>query len=329
MRSPTRDLLLAICTSVVLSGCGGYIRPPPMSSPEIADEVDEAGNQMIDELIALRSRILEIEFRLTRAASPLCGKWNRPHVGVLVTKRSSFKERNIREVASDMLLASDDVTIIYVVPGAPFDRAGLRAGDELISIAGKRTKSAAGLMQRLLELEGASTVNVRYRRDGVLEKDAAVLLDPACPVRFGYATSALIVPWQVKRVYIAIPLGLLKYATDDSTLAIAMAHQLAHSLFDKPDDEPFDRETRADSMGLRIAAAAGFDVGVATAYWEAVAAEYPSLIQRGRHERAKNHGPEEVHEQLPHGDIARRLETIRDEIERQSSDPDGSARGGD
>jgi predicted Zn-dependent protease len=127
-------------------------------------------------------------------------------------------------------------------------------------------------------------------------------------------------------VLIAIPLGLLKYATDDATLAIAMAHQLAHALSDRPGEDPFDSEVRADSLGIRIAAAAGFEVSVATAYWEGVAAEYPSLIDRERRGAARNRRSPTPYEMLAHGDIARRLEGIRSEIERQSGGPSGGAR---
>ena len=328
MRGSTRDFLVAMFTSFLLCGCGGFIRPPPVTPTEISEEVDEFGSEMIDELVAARARIQDIEFRLLRAASPLCGQWNRPYVGVLVTEQESFKEPKIREIAGDMLRTGEAATIVHVARGGPFDRAGLRAGDELISIAGERIESSDDLMERVLALEVGSTVSVRYRRDGILESNAMVRLDPACPVRFGYATSPLIVPWQVERVLIAIPLGLLKYATDDATLAVAMGHQLAHSLFDRPGDDPLDSEMRADSLGLRIAAAAGFDVSVATAYWEGVAAEYPTLIHRESQGTASVYGLETRYELLPHGDIARRLEGIRSETLRQSGGPIAGARGG-
>jgi len=329
MRSSTRNFLLAMSTSFALCGCGGPIRPPPMTPTEISEEVEEIGGEMIDELVAARARIQDIEFRLLRAASPLCGQWNRPYVGVLVTEKGSFKERKIREVAGDVLLTSEAVTIVHVARGGSFDRSGLRAGDELISIAGEQIESADDLMKRVLELEVKSTVVVRYRRDGILEGSAMVRMDPACPVRFVYATSPLIVPWQVERVLVAIPLGLLKYATDDATLAVAMAHQLAHALFDKPGDDPLDSEKRADSMGIRIAAAAGFDASVATAYWEGVAAEYPTLIHRESPGTAAIYGLETRYEMLAHGDIARRLEGIRSEIERQAGAPHRGGRGAD
>ncbi len=145
-------------------------------------------------------------------------------------------------------------------------------------------------------------------------REAQMPLEMTCPIRYALATSPLIVPWQRKRLVITIPLGLVRYAKDDAKLAIAMAHQMAHALFDRPRDDAIGAETRADYLGLQLASKAGYDVGSAIEYWEDVAMEYPSLISeasaRWRPLSWGQRGEIEYNE-LPHADIARRLNSIR------------------
>ncbi|MBW2294770.1 MAG: hypothetical protein JRG94_21025 [Deltaproteobacteria bacterium] len=80
---------------------------------------------------------------------------------------------------------------------------------------------------------------------------------------------------------VIVPMGVMRLVDDDDALAVVLAHELAHALFDDKEESWPVQEARADRYGLLIAASAGYEVAGAVAYWEAVASEYPWLIDDG------------------------------------------------
>ncbi len=53
-----------------------------------------------------------------------------------------------------------------LVPSGPADKAGVRAGDQLVALAGQEVRTAAALQARLDGLRGGQQVSVRLLRDG-------------------------------------------------------------------------------------------------------------------------------------------------------------------
>jgi membrane-associated protease RseP (regulator of RpoE activity) len=314
--------LSATLATFALAGtlsCVAPVAPPEVTLAELDESLEDLGTEMIEDLVEQRGRLLEMEYRLTTTAAPLCGESNRAHAGVLFTQAESFDE-SVRDVASEALLIGDGIAIVAVVDGGPFARAGIRTGDQLIRFNGKPVKSPDDFMNKLLKVEAGARVGIAIHRDGMPHPLIHVRMKPSCPVRFAFSPNSWIIPWQDQRVIITVPLGLLKFAPSDDVLAVALSHQLGHALFDKANDEALQSETRADTMGLRIAGFAGYDIDVAPKYWEDVAAEYPELIEpAGKYWRplAWEHSTRaRRYAQPPHPDIARRMEPLRQEIAR-------------
>jgi len=255
---------------------------------------------------------MDIEYRLTRSAAARCGEISRPHAGVLLAMPDPTSGREAGSVASDA------PTIVYVVPGGSFDRAGLRAGDGLVALDGEPVRSSADVLTLMLSSGTRRSVRVTARRGDAPDLELDVPLEPACPIRLGLATSALLIPWQTQRLLLSIPIGLTHHVDDDATLATVVAHQMAHALYDKPDDDAITAEQRADRIGLEMAAAAGYEILGAPAYWEDVAAEYPVLIgdaPPGWRPLAWTQDQRIDRSGLPHPEIARRLGPLRAAID--------------
>src|SRR6266571_2157852 len=70
-------------------------------------------------------------------------------------------------------LEPEGVKISEVMPGAPGERAGLRAGDEILAIDGVRVATVAELIERVGEKGIGETAKLTLRRGG---KDASVTL---------------------------------------------------------------------------------------------------------------------------------------------------------
>jgi membrane-associated protease RseP (regulator of RpoE activity) len=302
---------------VAISGaCASRVKldAPKVSKEEEKEAVEALGTEMLLDLVEQKKRLVDIEYRLTKAVARQCGTMRRPHAGVLVGTRSSFDDAEIRPLAEDVLTDSEELTILHLVPGGPFARAGFELGDHILALDGGSVRSEADLTKFLLESATRRSVEVTFSRGTSAEQEASVTLEPTCPIRLGLASDALLIPWQTERLLVRMPLGLLRFAKDDSTLAVAAAHQIAHALFDLPDDDALKAEKRADRNGLRLAAAAGYDIQAAASYWEEVAIEYPVLIgEAGPRWRplAWKQGRRAGYDELWHPDIARRMESIR------------------
>lgn len=60
----------------------------------------------------------------------------------------------------------DGNRILFVEGASPADRAGLRAGDELVSLDGAAIRDEGALVERLRRLALGSNVRLVFRRDG-------------------------------------------------------------------------------------------------------------------------------------------------------------------
>jgi hypothetical protein len=318
MIKPCTTSVVPLCLVAALVACAPRVQLPELTDTEIDDAVANVATKMIDELVDVRSRLLDLEYRLTKTAVGLCNV-TLAHPGVLITRQGAYEHEGVKAAVSSRVAATEDLTIVHVVPGGPFSRAGLRAGDRVLTIDGRALRTTEDFSVFLFDFEGQDPVRVGFQRPGEEAREIEVQLDHTCPVLFRLATSAMIVPWRDGLV-VSVPLGLMRYARSDDELAVALGHQLAHVLFDQPDDDEFEGEAGADRRGLRIAAAAGYDISKAASYWEGVAIEYPWLAlpsRRGGRPRANQWRARwQYYDGFPHHDIARRMDGIRSEVDR-------------
>lgn len=77
-------------------------------------------------------------------------------------------------VPSDTIIQSEPVKVAQVAPGLPADKAGIKVGDELLSVAGAQMTDATKLTTLTKEHVG-KTIEIVYRRDAA-EKTASVTL---------------------------------------------------------------------------------------------------------------------------------------------------------
>lgn len=301
---------------MALAGCSGGaqpVRPPDLTKAEAQAAAQRVGHEGLAELVAARAGIKNLEYALTTEAARYCGELTRPRAGILLADPKKFADHDLEDIARQKLALGDAPTVVHVVPGGPFERAGLQTGDELLAVDDEGMETSGHFSQLLNETGQRTSIRVRLRRDG-MERELDVPLVPACPVSFGLATSAMIVPWQHEKLAIAIPLGLVTWSQSEDEFAIAVAHQLAHSLFDRPDEPESDSEARTDRLGLILAAGAGYDVSGAANYWERIAHEYPWLVLPKQEARRSATGRTTwwvAFNKYPHHGIGDRMPAIR------------------
>jgi hypothetical protein len=262
LSSTCRHRIALLLAAIPIWNLVGCVTPAHLGAPNVSPGEQDAAtgemtSKMLLDLVGHRKRILDIEYQLARITAPKCGTMRRPHPGILVTDRKSNAGTNVDGVAFDMKIQSEKLTILYVSPGGSFDRGGLLIGDEILALDDEPTRSAKDIRNLMLSSGTRESVRVKVRRDPGGTFETRIQLDMTCPVRFRLIASPLIIPLQADRLLVSIPLGLVERVRDDSTLAVVIAHQVAHTLFDKADDDALGAEMRADRIGIRMAAAAG------------------------------------------------------------------------
>lgn len=264
----------ALVVALALAGCASD--PGPAASTASEAELVDFGSQMLGTLIEEKSRLLDVAHRLTTASAERCGSLARPRIGALVGSGGTAETEWLREAMARDHGLTDELRVIHLVPGGAFERAGVRVGDALLSIDGKTPRSLGALRQTLLA-ERLALFRLRFRR-GDREWASTLRLDLACPVQFELAAEAELLVRTRDKIIALVPRGLLVYAETDDRLAAALAHQLAHILYDVAGQTDRAAEQRADRHGIALAALADFDPSEAIPYWEDMARVYPWLV---------------------------------------------------
>lgn len=193
--------------------------------------------------------------------------------------------------------------VLGVVAGSPAAAAGLRAGDVLLKANGrpfpspaalaeepKRKKWRAALEATEAQLETelrrgpADLIVLREGRELALRLEAV----SGCVGRVRLARSTQTNAF-ANNGYVLMTTAMLDFIRSDHELAIVLGHELAHNVLKHPDMQDEDgllasfgikagtlwrREEQADRLGLRLAAAAGYDMEAAIPFWRRYLGKY-------------------------------------------------------
>ena len=104
------------------------------------------------------------QVRLARLADKYAGP-KRPPLGVLAADAEEYLARH-PEKAAAVPAGTKGVYVGKIRPDTVAERAGLRTGDVIVGLAGKRLRSMAQLDQYVGTLKAGDQATVRYLRDG-------------------------------------------------------------------------------------------------------------------------------------------------------------------
>lgn len=253
-----------------------------------------------DALRALQAadlRVATIAYRLAVAGEPICPRKTRL-TGLTLHDVSQYAPA-LRDAARDVLGAGERVGVLAVAPNSPAARAGVMAGDFLVSIDGvplspspeAATASYANVAaaQAMLERAAVARVFTLEIERGNVRPGIGLGLHPApvtgCVSQVQLRTSPDIEAKADGRV-LSVSTALLDYVKNDDELALAIAHEMAHNALGHRllletrgirADRAITRADRAeilqveriaDRFGYYLMTRAGFDTGVAPAFWQ-------------------------------------------------------------
>jgi len=246
-------------------------------------------------------RVGAVAYRLALAGTGLCAE-RHPLTGFLFHHLAEYEPRD-RPLMVARYGLDRGPGVLTVIADTPAARAGLVAGDVLLAVNGHPLPTGASVAaepkrekwRRLAdeaegELEAAlrqGPADLRVLRSG---REMAVRLGsiPACLGRVRLARSTQVNAFATGRT-VVMTLAMLDFLKGDDELAVVLGHELAHNILRHPamrseegilrglgikGSAMWKREEAADRLGLRMMAAAGYDLDAAIPFWRRYLGKY-------------------------------------------------------
>ncbi|OMH38327.1 M48 family metalloprotease [Motiliproteus sp. MSK22-1] len=307
-------LTLPVIISGLLAGCAQPVTPVQKSPPallavEEQKQLSLAFNQRLDR----QKRVLDLSYPILAAGSELCSDKTRLSMGFTFSNKQATEEK-FRDTAIRDLGLGEPLQVIQVARTSPAEKAGVLSGDILVSLNGEVFGSGKSALQSVPPLLNS------------LEENRKSILLVA---RQGTTTELVITPEKIcdypvsmssedevnayadgKRILLTK--GMLRFAQEDSDLALVIAHELAHNAFAHmpktvknalsgsildllawshgiPSPGVFAMggsrvhlqgfEMEADYVALYLLARSGYPIEESANFWRRVATEYPEQIK--------------------------------------------------
>ncbi len=327
MRDALRRSLFGLALAAALGACAPsrVVLPPPLPAPPAAapqapppvrptPAAPEAISRDRAALLAIRGdsdRVGRVAWRLMAANAELCPADAAPMIGAEFWTLETFPPR-LQAAAAAAYGVGDGVSLAFVAPGSPAERAGLRAGDRIAAIEGEPVDGGGpGLGAFYARLQAAlrrGGAEMTVERDGRL-REARVAPVLACRYATGVDPSMDVNAYADGR-NVRVTRGLLAFAPTDRDLAIVVGHEMAHNALGhiaiareaasrgptlgealdaatggRPRPAPAQPfsvgfEMEADYVGLYLMRRAGYDIEGAPNIWSRLAEAFPDTLWR-------------------------------------------------
>jgi hypothetical protein len=245
-------------------------------------------------LQAMDLRVAAIGHRIARANVAICPR-TMPLSGILVHSIDQYSVAARPAAAATFGLGTEPM-LLAVVPGSAAARAGLQAGDEIVSIAGRSFPATgkgrkgnytrvARVEEALLEGLAKGPVEIDYVR-GTERRKAMIERELGCLSRVQLIPSSRLNAG-ADGTYAQLTSGIVDFTRSDDELALVLAHEMAHNIWGhrvRLDGQKVSRgllktfdgsagkikatEIEADYLALYLLAGAGFDLDAAPAFWD-------------------------------------------------------------
>lgn len=253
------------------------------------------GEAMLAAMRAVDARVATIGHRLATTNVALCARQEWRHGFVLLDLGQVSAQ--VRAAAAALFGRQSGLGIMALAAAGPAERAGLRAGDVLLSLGEADTNAAilAALPAAFADGEaelaiqrGPARLTVVVRAERGCRSDFQVVARNSRNARADGTT-------------VAVNRGLVDYAEDDAELASVLAHEFAHNvlrhrvrLYGDPENrngparrprtsEIRETEIEADRLSVYLMEAAGYDPQAAVRFWTRFGPHPLNFLRSGDH----------------------------------------------
>ena len=311
-----------LCTA--LAACAPTTQRVRVDSVAAEAEARKQREVAVQAYLDDQKRLMRVSYPLQTRGADLCGEDIRYTTGMALANSSTLLGEPFKETAETSYRLTDQVQAVYVVPGSAADKGGVRAGDTLLQV-GQWSITGAGpdavketLNQIQKQTQNGQPVRVDLLRPAQgknpLPQKMSLLIVPdrACsyPIVLGNGDE---VNAYADGKQVIVQRGMLRFATNDTELALVVSHESAHNsmshirskmtnyalgsildiaaqvllkvptqgLFGNVGANAYSKEfeAEADYVGLYIMARAGGDIDNAPQFWRRMAALSPAAIQ--------------------------------------------------
>jgi hypothetical protein len=253
-------------------------------------------------------RVGAVAYRLAVAGHAVCPR-TIPQTGLLFHHLGEYLPRD-RPLMVTQYGLDRGPGVLGVVAGSPADQAGLAAGDVLLSVNGAAFPSPLAIaaerdpkrMRAMAEASEARLEDALARGPARLEvlrggRELKLGLGslPGCEARVRLARSSQVNAFHTGRK-VVMTTAMLAFVANDDELAVVLGHEMSHAILHHPvmsEGEGilagfgigagaiWQREAQADRFGLRLMAAAGYDLGAVIPFWRRYLMRYdgPQLFR--------------------------------------------------
>lgn len=217
------SLLIIIFITVNLIGCA-TVTGPRVSNEEIDKTREELMIKALDYKIKQNQRLWAIEEKLIAAVPKEDIKTSpKPLLGIMCLSINKYVAKLYN------LDAKKGVIIVSVNKNSPADAAGLKPGDLLISINGKKIPAVVYLSAILDNLKARENIQIQIQRNAeVLNFETQIVETPLrIPISMVEAQE---VNAATDGKMIVVTQGLLNFAKSDDEIAAVICHELAHAV---------------------------------------------------------------------------------------------------
>jgi len=308
------SIALTLAFVVALAGCASpTTKRVDVTSQQTDVEARKQMDLLAEDMVAERTRLHRVHWKLVSHSAELCPK----RIQAAGVDVMALPKGELAASYSRLFGIKDEPTVLSVVPDGPADRAGIKAGDVLVSMWGLPISeyNVEVIQERARNVKARVVMPVQVRRDG---RTLDLTVEPVVSCDY----PAILSPQQVLNAFadgerIFITRGMMAFARTDDELALVVGHELAHNTMRHIDARKSNAtagmvgdialailsrgayrgssisnaaaqaysqefEAEADYVGLYMLANSGYSVQDAPKFWRRMASANPSNI-KGTH----------------------------------------------
>lgn len=314
-------LLLAACTTAPTGPTTPAAQPPaqqpiaaqPLPREPLPPVATAAQIETLRQLTSARDRLYRVAAPLLVNNAELCRNHARKLLGFRASNRYSYPAELVA-AAHTVLQLNDRLRVNGVLAGSGAERAGIRSGDELLSVEDWEFPSGAKAEAEAAALLGPLVANRSSLKLTILREAQPTTLDipltEACAFNIEVGNTDLVNAYG-DGYRVLITRGMLQAIRDDEELAYVVAKEMAHNVLGhaarhnqqataggiidnlvrlqpdlrtmggtaglRPMAPEFD--TAADRLSIYMLARAGYKLERVVPFWRRLAKQYPPSMQ--------------------------------------------------
>ena len=126
-------LFVSVMLVVAVVGCAPVTKRVQVSAEDVAAEAHMQRRYVLRQATKHRGWLDRVAHPILRDAAHSCGGMVRPELGLRYANQYSYQSE-YRQAAIEEFGVGEDVSLIWVTPGAAADKAGLKTGDGIVTV---------------------------------------------------------------------------------------------------------------------------------------------------------------------------------------------------